>query len=239
MTKFSFEVPIKHLDDFDEDQDFIFSLSILYTSTEYKLYIRDVLRKGLKTLWLDNSWNETGEADDLSHLTRLAYNYNVQRVIAPDDPTWSIKDIERSYFSTVGDMGVSRTIVVVSSPQMYIALKLSGAQHFAVAYRTRPGWDTEHLLTVENVHFLGLNDVPELLECKPLSCDTSMPIKLAITGRTLRQWQAEGYPHIHTKDLGHHGQDFFQAEMTTKEIDLAKENICMLKNAVAQKGTSS
>ena len=232
MTKFSFEVPIKHLQDFDEDQDFIFSLSLLFQHDDYVKYIRRVKLEGIRTVWLDNSFNETGEPDNVDSLATLAQTHDVNRIIAPDHPDWGVEKIKQEYLRAAGFIGLDRTTAVVSNPLMAQELAMVGCKNFAIPYRTRHNWEDEDLQKVPRAHFLGLNNIPELLECKPLSCDTSMPIKLAITGRSLYTWQSEGYPHIHTGELGHHGQDFFQMTMTTKEIDLAKENIWTLRNAL-------
>ena len=233
MTKFSFEVPIKHLDDFDEDQDFIFSLSILYQNEEYVKYINKVNQEGMKTVWLDNSYNETMKADSVTDLVKLTRLHQARRVIAPDDPKWDTKQIKESFTEMNDYFGVHRIIVVVSSYEMFIDLQEAGAMNFAVSYWTRDQWSLEALKNIPRLHFLGLLDVPELINIQPASCDTSMPIKLALTGRTMRDWQKTNYEHIHTKDLGPEGKSFFEAEMTSKEIDLAKENIWTLRNALS------
>ena len=62
-TKFSFEVPSNHLEDFEPFQDFYFALSFLCKkSTEYLNYFLGKKVEG-KKVFLDNSFNELRRPD--------------------------------------------------------------------------------------------------------------------------------------------------------------------------------
>jgi len=235
MTKFSFEVPIKHLSAFDDLQDFILVLSFLCERPAYHQYLMEKEREGLKQIWIDNSFNELEAADDPHMMLYWMKYYQASRVVAPDALEWDSQEMLDSFLRIKRHIDPGKIIVVTHNFQMYKVLKQQGVEHFAVAYRKRPKWNTSDLRKVSNVHFLGLNNIIELIKCKPLSCDTSMPIKLAMKGMSLRNWANEGYPHIHTKDLGKHGMDFFNAELTLEEIKLARRNICQLKEIVNTK----
>lgn len=235
MTKFSFEVPLDHLNDFDDLQDFTFALSVLDSDVRYQRYLFDKMIGGLSPIWMDNSYNETQQADDPERLALLYMKYKCTRVISPDSPKWSAKQIAEAFQKTANLIDLEDIIVVVSSIEMVDELHKLPIRpvHHAVSYWTRGQWSNYSLQQLKP-HFLGLLSVDELIRCKPPSCDTSMPIKLAIQRITLREWQDQGCPHIHTKDLGLHGSDFFNYKMSKQEIDLARENICKLKEATAK-----
>ena len=240
MTKFSFEVPIPHLHDFDEDQDFFFTLSMLYQRPEYADYIAEKMSEGLRTIWVDNSFNEKFVAEKASDLVKIARDYRAAKLIVPDDINWSGDQIFHEYEKVFNLLRYESEefmpIVVVKDPQMLDFLLERHIDHMAISYWNRHLWSRSQLREAidyldGNLHFLGLLSVQEVIDCHPKSLDTSMPIKLALRGQSLRQWAIEGYPHIHTKDLGVEGNDFFNTVMSPKQIALAKDNIQQLKEA--------
>lgn len=240
VTKFSFEVPLDHLRDFHDDQDYIFTLSMLYSDPRYQEYIRFVRNEGLKTIWLDNSFNELFEAETIHNLWPIAQQCNASKIVVPDSIDWTTQQLVESFVDAaecVCSDGVERTSTLLAVATDYnTALELIkyGAQQIAISYWVRNDWEYSQITALRQsgtpVHFLGLLDMPELIACKPQTCDTSMPIKLALQGKTLREWATEGYPHINTKDLGEAGQDFFDTKMTPVQIDLAKFNIEQLRS---------
>ena len=230
MTKFAFEVPHFNLEDFEDLQDFHYMLSLNWECLRYKrFYLRQAkLRK--KPIWLDNSYNETGVADDVSSMQQIALQVNASEIIAPDDPTWKTEQIAKAYLKTEKLWPKCRTIVVVSSPEMKEALEDLGAQHFAISYHTRlpaykQGATPHDFLWAKNCHFLGLCSVHELEVIRPTTCDTSMPIKIALRDQTLKGWEEEGCPHIHTKD----DLSFFDKRLMGVQLRLARANIKQLK----------
>jgi len=235
MTKFSFEVPIKHLSAFDDLQDFTFVLSYLCENPVYERYLREKANEGLSSIWIDNSFNELETSEPLDFLLYQRTLLNASRIIAPDHPKWGTDEILNSYRHTKAHISSDYIIVVVSSMEMYKQARAEGARNFAVSYWTREGFTFEELKSIPQVHFLGLLNIPELQEVRPISCDTSMPVKLAMKGMSLTDWAKEAYPHIHTKDLGKHGMDFFNAELTLDEIKLARRNTWELKETVNTK----
>lgn len=225
MTKFSFEVPIAHLHDFEEDQDFLFTLSFLYNRPEYVRYVRDTLKVGVKCVWLDNSYNELEKADNFAKMIELYINHRQHRVISPDDPKWTKEQIAFEYMQMNRTVKSHELIAVVNSPEMMEYLKTKGARNFAYSYHCRGGKSYEDMLWARECHFLGLISPYEVAYIKPPTCDTSMPIKLALQHKKYSEWMQEGCTHQHTKDL----PSFFDVVMTDRELKEAKDNIKRMK----------
>lgn len=231
MTQFSFEVPIQHLEDFEDLQDFHFILSMLCKNKAYHNYYYNQATKGTKQVWLDNSYNEQGKADRVIDLIKVMNSIHAHKVVIPDNPKWHIEQMLLTYKETIYCVAPSKTITVVSSSQMHEALYSIGARHFAISYHVRlPAYQTNKAINTfkwaKSFHFLGLCSIEEIRQLKPPTCDTSMPIKLAFENITTRRWFEEGYPHIHTKDVL---RWFFDTKMTKRQIDLARKNIIQLK----------
>jgi hypothetical protein len=232
MTKFSFEVPLAHLEDFHDLQDYYFTLSKLYNKEKYIRFMSKVRSTGLHTMWLDNSYNEKMVADDPYELIETFNSFRLDRIIAPDDPSWDANKIALEFVKVAEHIGEWNTICVVSSPlMMEYMITEYGAKNFALSYWVRPKLSEYSLSQMRSCHFLGLLSVPEIMKYKPPSCDTSMPIKLAMQRKSLMEWAHDGYPHVHTKDLGSEGDDFFNMKMTNEQVTLARDNIKRLKEA--------
>lgn len=231
MTKFSFETPIHHLNDFEDLQDFHFTLSMLFKHVEYWRFYLKQRAKGDKAVWLDNSWNEQGEADSIRTLVNIYQDLLPNKVIAPDDPSWEANQILTEFEQLAHYIPRTQIVAVTNSIDIYRTMK-PYTKTFAIAYRVRPLLPKTALRRIMPAHFLGLNSIAELLDYKPFTCDTSMPIKLAIMGKTIDDWVAEDCPHIHTSDMGLQGEDFFGACLSRKEIKLARTNIQRLKEVV-------
>ncbi len=240
QTKFSFEVPMNHLYDFHEDQDFIFTLEHLFDTKcnpqadLYQQYTSFVHTEGLKTVWLDNGFNELEKASDPSDMIYIAHHVKPAKVISPDDPKWPIEKIINSYMEMISKTFTRDQLIPVASDMKMARnlIKQLGTPHLAISYWVRDQWDYDDLLEVKDavfLHFLGLLNPEEIQTIRPETCDTSMPIKLALIDQHFETWCVKGCPHIHTKDLGACGQSFFETRMTDKQIMLAKENIKTLK----------
>lgn len=236
MTKFSFEVPIKHLQDFEDLQDFHFILSMLYDNPVYRDFYEQQYRKGEKTIWVDNSFNEKQTPDDLNLLVDIAQSLNAAKVISPDSLDWTQEVIGDAFLETCEKIEPERIIVVARSPEMQTYLKRIGVAHFALPYKVRPNLGMIDTMEMMPSHYLGLNDIPEILDFKPPTCDTSMPIKLAMKGIFVRDWAAKGYPHIYTYELGLHGSDYFNATLSKEQLNLARLNIIRIKEVCNEEG---
>jgi hypothetical protein len=224
MTQFSFEVPITHLSDFSDLQDFNFALSFLaHANASYRYW----MTTQPKELWLDNSYNELMRPDKAPLLANLALSMGASYVVCPDDPSWPTSKIRQAYEEVCDLLGRGNTkpVVVVNSPVMQEEMRKYGANTFAAPYRIRMSKPLKWSSWASDCHFLGLVSIQEILTHNPPSCDTSMPIKLAILGKTIDDWSRDGYPHYHTCDM----PDFFYRKLSTKEIDLARKNIIRLK----------
>ena len=225
MTKFSFEVPIKHLQDFHEDQDYIFSLSFLFQDPDYRSYIT----MNQKFHILDNSYNELGEPQSLDSLISIYKHYKTDLLVCPDSDQWDSRRTVMSFAEAAFIIGTNQVIGIGRSLQEINGLTRLGCRYLAIPF--------EHRLCLpipmfSPVHFLGLNNLMELLAFEPETVDTSMPIKLALIGKTIDQWVMMGCPHINTKDLIK-SCDFFHMKMKVAEVKLAKTNIQRLKEVVA------
>jgi len=229
QTKFSFEVPIKHLKDFEDLQDFNFTLSILYEDERYAAYMKKQLHQGLKPLWLDNSYNELLTSEGVDKMERLAHITQCHKVIAPDDPSWGFEKSLRVYRELCRELPYHKVAFVVINESWSKAARLLGDEvTFCYPFRERVELSYDQLYWSRNCHYLGMNSVEEMTTIKPPSCDTSMPIKLALRGWNLNDWKQKGSPHIYT----HEDTNFFYQEMSLAQIMLARENIIALKREV-------
>lgn len=223
MTKFAFEVPLKHLNDFDEDQDYLFSLSFLFgQSDEYEIYHLQSDKRHI----LDNSFNELGTPTPPNAMHGLYSRLHPDYAVSPDGDQFTPDELISTYSILASHIGPRSVIPVARTLEEIDRFERIGATYIAIPY--------EHRLAIylppgPQYHFLGLNNLLELLHYEPLTCDTSMPLKLALNGWTIKDWVMLGCPHIHTKDIIGGPKDFFQMKMTTKQIDLSKRNINFLK----------
>ena len=230
-TNFSFEVPTAHLEDFADLQDYFFCLSMLCNDPHYVSFHRRQAMYGCKQIWLDNSFNETGVADNVNALHSNILELRAHKLVIPDDLKWSTDQMISSYNACSSLLPNHMILTVVTTEEMHKALTACGARHFALPYRTRlaayaPGFPPGILEWAKGFHFLGLCSLEEIQVLQPPTCDTRMPIKLALRGWDLRKWYSEGEPHIHTRDIV---DSFFSAKLTKSELVLAKNNIIMLK----------
>lgn len=232
MTKFSFEVPIAHLEEFEDLQDFHFSLSMLYENPVYEQFMHKQIDKGLKTVWLDNSYNEQLKATKHEDLARIMSVHDCSKVIAPDSPKWSTEQIFDSWDEMSQLVARWKVMIVVSNKEMFEKAKAMGIQPISISYWTRINMTWEELRWTKNCHFLGMLSVQELFDLRPPSCDTSMPIKMALKGLTIDEWEATGHPHYYTHEM----PEFFDYIMSRKEIALARQNIIRLRELLTEGG---
>jgi len=225
MTKFSFEVPIQHLDDFDDLQDFYFTLSYLYNDPKYKYFMQLQAEKGLRTVWLDNSYNEKLEADNPMDLIKLAAEVGAHKVVCPDDPKWDTYQILNSFHFMARYLPTDKLVVVVSNQDMMSKAIRQGVRHCAYPFRTRLERTLEQNSWGSSLHFLGMTTPSELVALNPPSCDTGLPIKIALKGWKFEEWLDKGAPHIYT-----HSEfpDYYNMILKDWQIDLARANIIAL-----------
>lgn len=218
MTKFSFEVPLAHLDEFDQDQDFLFTLSFLYKDWRYLSYVSN----SDKEIWIDNSYNETKQACQVEDMLHLFNCISPNLVISPDHAEWGHQKMLEVWQEMTKDLNKEDVSIIVHHPDWIGYYRSWGVEHFCVPYDFRY-CTLSKLNRFSGCHFLGLVSVKEISIAKPPSCDTSMPIKLALIGQTMDEWIQGECKHIHTDP------EFFNLKMTSKEIKLAKENIRRLR----------
>ena len=229
MTKFSFEVPIQHLEDFEEYMDYTFALSFLLKDIQYASYINRKVKEG-GLVMLDNSYNEIQKAETPSHMANLCKLFNPTFVMAPDADDFQVEDVVDNAIRVKELVGEDKTMAIYKNFEEREVLENAGIKHLAVSYYWRPFFPKEY--SHPGAHFLGINSVDELIRHKPATVDSSMPLKMALAGYTLRDWIGSGCPHWHTK------QDpmFFQNNLTKEVIDLTIQNIIALKEAVNGQG---
>lgn len=240
MTKFSFEVPIAHLEDFESSQDFHFALSHLCRQSKlYLKFFQEQVSCCLKPVWLDNSFNELGKPDTPSTLVKIAQELRPHLVICPDSPKWEVQKIKEAYETMLRyypPLGGPNLMVVVKDEGMYNYMRRVGVVNFAIAYRVRIG--LPDLYWAKGLHYLGMNSATEIRQYQPPSCDTALPIKLALQGVCFTDWMwNEDYPHDEEqKKESVRKKEYFQVRMKDKQIDLALNNIRELKEVCNELG---
>jgi len=224
-TKFSFEVPLNHLEDFEPFQDFYFALSFLCKkSTEYLNYFLGKKVEG-KKIFLDNSFNELRRPESSKELANLSRILNADMVISPDCDGWSLKELGKAYDELSSMICPEKILVVVKSMEEERMFRERGVLHFCTTYEQRPGLDK--ILLYKSFHFLGLRDFQEIEKYQPYTCDTGVPVKLALEGKDMYDWAVEGHPHAITTP------DFFDLTLTKKELNLARRNCQWIRARVA------
>jgi hypothetical protein len=230
-VKYSFEVPLNHLDEFSDNQDYIFSLSYLYKDKRYKDYIFKEKSKG-KIIYLDNSYNELKKADSIESLCNLYEEIQPDYIICPDDNTFTVIDYLHIFDKMLLKIPFDKLFLVVRNYFHLHIFENSNIDNFAIPYKFRPwymmkpklkGFLMEESYLFQNNHFLGYNQIAEPETFQAATCDTSMPIKLAIEGLIIKEWYEKGSIHIDSTP------DFFNITMTDEQIRLAKENIKIIK----------
>lgn len=219
--KWSFEVPTYHLEDFQEDQDYLFALTHLCKSKPYvKFHRRSKLDK-----ILDNSENELGKPVIGPSLVKNALKIGASAIIAPDHDFWSIAETAKAYEDTLRYANGTdlKIYAVVRNKKEFSVLLDIGATQTAIPYEYRFTCE-KSLLHIIN-HWLGLNNPLEARIFQPSTIDTGMPIKLAIEGITIDSWIRSCCPHIHNINY----KEYFSIKMSLPQIRLAKRNIKRLK----------
>ncbi len=216
--KWSFEVPIPHLQEFHEEQDFILVLHHLCKDEEYLKYLKECN----KPLILDNSSNEKVEPCTPEELCKAAQDIHASLIIAPDNDKWNIQETVNAWVKTqnlakVPVFGVYRTREEMK------ALEQAGCRFFTIPYEYR--FTLPLHPPYGKTHFLGLNNPLEIRVFKPASVDTGMPIKLALRGMTVQDWLMQACPHFHTLDC----EQYLHQSMTQETITLTHQNIKDLK----------
>lgn len=220
-TKWAFEVPMYHLEDFQDLQDSNFCLAHLCKDKKYVKFFRN---SPLVTT-LDNSYNEEGKPTSVTSLVRIAEELEAYTIVSPDSHLWGLGEALTAFESlqkVIGDKDFTISYVIHSAREYEIA-KYAGSKFTAAPGRWRSSMPTRVLHVVD--HFLGFNNPLEVRTFHPASVDTGMPIKLALQGKTLDSWLRESCPHIHNKDF----KDYFFLKMSLPQIRLARKNILRLK----------
>lgn len=224
MIKFSFEVPIAHLNEFEEDQDFLFGLSFMLRNQDYFNYF---MKECSKEVIIDNSFNELHKPNSVEEMANI-FLYNlpkVSKVVSPDYPDWGVFTQLTYALDLVKMVGHRKFVIAPINNPQWLGYYFEGGfsrENIAIGYEFRYLTD-DSLSLLKGTHFLGLNSVRELFIGQPRSCDTGMPIKLAKKNLTIPQWVKGGCQHIFTNE------NFFNMKLSNKQITLAKKNIATLK----------
>jgi hypothetical protein len=221
-TMFSFEVPYKHTEDFKHLQDYTFLLP------------SDPPSRPKPPVILDNGFNEYGEplSPEALAMKYLEPQAKVDFVIAPDHIDKNFEwHLTQAFELLACGIPLHAIMMVAQNPDWIPRYLDLGFSAIAVPYRRRlSGYKKWVFGTAKpfHYHFLGLAHPAELLYCQPDTIDTSMPIKLAMQGISLREWLRKGCPHLHTIDM----PEYFEAELTPEQVALAEQNIKLLKRFV-------
>ena len=218
MTLFSYEVPLAHLEEFDPYQDFYFALSFLCKDPKYFDFMRKKKEAG-KFMVLDNSFNELGQPDSPKEMAEIFYELQADKVVSPDSDGWSLEELSEAYEEMIFLVPKEKVLPVVRSVEEYMFFKkMVGTFAYCTTFYHRPKLPAFILYSCR--HFLGLQAPWEIRRYTPFSCDTSMPIKLALRGETIADWMKKSCPHYHTKDI----PNFFDLTLTKEQLTLALRN---------------
>lgn len=219
-TYWSFEAPLNHLQDFSDLQDYHLALSFLLSDKRYVTFLEE--ERINKNIILDNSYNELKKAEGIETLIQMAEMIKADAVISPDDHTWTTEETINAYKVLKSKSeGKFQIMVPTKSMDEARAAWAEGVIGLALPYRFRPFMP--EAFPWHKTHFLGLRDPIEVKMLKPISCDTSMPIKIALQGMTIDEWIIDICPHVATVP------DFFHINMTIDQVELARRNIKRLK----------
>ena len=223
-TKYSFEVPIPHLRDFEPYQDYTFMLSFLLGNKKYKAYLWKKLY-GEGSIYIDNSYNELRVPQECTQMIDIFKEYSPTKVVCPDSNTWSTDQVEEAACRMLYEVPAEKLMILYKNMDEWKMLNRLDIPQLsrACSYDWRKKFSPEFMFP--GSHFLGLLDIEEVTKYKPPTLDTSMPIKLALIGMTIDEWRDKGYPHIHT----HQDENFFTRVLKPKVLDLSIKNILDLK----------
>lgn len=234
MTLFSFEVPLAHLKDFDQYQDFTFALCyLMYASQDYTDYVDDrCYRKDI--VHIDNSFNETNVPIAPQEMARIYNKYKPTTVLSPDADWWTSDDILTAFDDLASKIPHRHIMGIYRNDAEYYSLQARSCNHLATSY----WWRNKTVLT-PNVHFLGLGNLNDVVSVKPVTLDTSQPIKMALRGESLAEWAAAGgvYTRHYTREAwgparSMRAWEYFTTVLTDKQLALAVQNVVDLKALV-------
>lgn len=233
MTKFSFEVPIAHLKDFEPYQDFMFGLCFLtYTNDDYSAYLKKQCK--VTKVIIDNSFNETNIPIATQEMERMYWEFMPSQVVSPDADWWPNSTVTNAFTQLSTKLTLDVVMGVYRSYGQFLELRHAGCTNFAIPYEWR------YLVAhpedcFEASHFLGLGNLDEVIANPPASLDTSIPIKMALRGERLIDWDGKyirNHPHETSPVRLARVVNYFNTTLTDEQLVLAIQNIQDLKQAV-------
>ena len=228
---FSFEVPINHLEEFDEYQDFYFTLAQMFKDKRYK----EFYMTSRKPVWLDNGANEQGYPCSVMELAVLLHEGDFTHFLLPDFPDlWSnpatkalASELMRMYrreYSSIWLYNATPVPVCYDETDIVESVGL-GYRTIALPYDV----DRSRLLEFVKgkdvyVHLLGYRQAGELEHPNVVSIDTSFPIKLAMGGIPWNPSMARDPKGLKTTN------NYFYQTLTPEQVKLAIKNIQAMKD---------
>lgn len=195
-AKFSTEVPVPHLMDFDDLQDYGYALSYLCDQPGYINYFRFVKASGREVI-LDNSYNELLRSEGLDRLFDIYDKMEPDYLISPDNKKVEDTTHYNTFDQVAQRIGFDKTIFVAFRISHYDFAIKNRLEHVAIAFPQRPAisnyFHAKGIPAWMQIHYLGLNHPSEFLQCDYI--DTTLPLKLAYLHRSLSDWKREDYPH--------------------------------------------
>lgn len=205
--KFSFEVPIKYLEELDEEQDYLFILGHHLVNDKYYNYVK----KSNKMKILDNGAYELVESIAPQKLLDLARDLSVDIVIVPDkifDKKRSL-ELEEEFFNLLNDDDRRKfkfmKVVCGNSLKEYLESLLEVAHDDRINFiglsqsRAMIGPNLSYLMNYiydnaerpsaifKPIHLLGMFHPFEIIEAKRWgqikSIDTGRPINFALKNK--------------------------------------------------------
>lgn len=191
QVKLAMEIPTKHWDEFFPYTDFDYALchEVLRNPEYWKKY-QNLDRSTGREIWLDNSYNELREDIGIDSIKRAIDMIQPTHVVLPegkhplDNLSKIIKGMEDlsgykdiKFIATWRGGAAELIYLYTHTLKPLIAIPYDDNRDFF--YPPHSPYDPKEF------HFFGFKSLKELSIVKPRSIDTSLPLRLAIQGRSL------------------------------------------------------
>jgi hypothetical protein len=221
--KLSLEIPLLHWDTFYPLCDFDYCLlHLLRENKQYRDFYKYEAMLG-RPLWLDNGFNETKTASDIDEILWGIDTLNPSHVFCMEakDSLENLKFIIRTK-DELQKRGIKKKLICVwrgGMAEMEVMKNL--VDLVALSYDDNRSYILKKVNPAKH-HFLGFRNLDELRIHKPMSLDTSVPIRCAMLGINLkdRMRRPKVLPHFSP-----------MARLSKEQLNLALENITLIKEA--------
>lgn len=186
--KLALEIPIRHWYDFIDYEDFHYTLvHLVNTHQEYRHRYQSL--KDDKDLWLDNSFNELRETVSIGEILKGIEAIGPTHVVVMEafDPKRNLVLAELTKTELVKrGLGSLKTVACWRGTQWEMKTLKQIVDIVALPYDSNRNYGLS-ISNAKDHHFFGFRNFDEVRKWKPLSLDTSAPIRAAAMGIDLRE----------------------------------------------------